>query len=774
MKFDFSNPYKTLFFIWAAACIIIIPLMSLNAGITEDEPQHMLHGKSILAWYEGKDSTAQVSPFARLTPEQMQKTGPDKIKTFEQGFLFDSTEVWKAEPHIEDFGSKTAINIYGGLFDSFSALVYEKITSKFSVGEFESKHIMSALMGAFMLILTGLICYTISDNWAIALLGIIIATFTPRLIGNSLSNPKDIPQATLFAFSIFQMLLFFKELPVIKYKRLFFIALSFSLAMAIRSGAIILIAYFIAFTCLYVGVMVLLGELSLNKGGTILLVMFATSIVGYLGACLFWPWDMLNPILNPLRSLAVFKNFDVFDAYEIFEGNWLFKNELPWYFVPKWLYITLPLTVIFGVLLFFVQLPRFLQKGGYKLLSYSLILFSAVFPVFYIIISHSNIYNSARHVLFVVPSIIIIATFGWAELFNQVKSNTQTTMLRLAFLCLLYEPIAFIIDNNPVQAMYFSPAIGGEKGAFKNYEMDYWGYSLRPAIEWIDKTDSIQTPGKKLRVRLYYGEQIKLTYYVEKSKNLAYALCREDSPDWDYELILPADSKHDHDLLYHWPPPGTVYEVKTEGVPLCAVVKSNHAQQSNANSNSTPEPVTANNGQPVDSSTYYLNLGMAIYQKGDYNQAVLIFKKSVEFNPKNIISINDVVVSFNNLKMYDDAIAYGKKGVAINPTFPLLNNNLAESRKAKAALVPNEAYYLTVSYNYFVQGDYMKTVEAARNVLRYNPNSSVAYNNMCCAYNALKQYSKAVDAADKGLKIDPKSELLKNNRAEALRQLGQK
>ena len=106
MNFLFSHPYRTFFLLWAAACIIILPFMSLNAGITEDEAQHMEHGRTILAWYEGKDSTATVSPFT-------------------------AHGVWKADPAIEGVGSKTAINIYGGLFDSFSALVYQTVTHHF-------------------------------------------------------------------------------------------------------------------------------------------------------------------------------------------------------------------------------------------------------------------------------------------------------------------------------------------------------------------------------------------------------------------------------------------------------------------------------------------------------------------------------------------------------------------------------------------------------------------------------------------------------------------
>jgi tetratricopeptide (TPR) repeat protein len=329
--------------------------------------------------------------------------------------------------------------------------------------------------------------------------------------------------------------------------------------------------------------------------------------------------------------------------------------------------------------------------------------------------------------------------------------------------------MCFIAENNPVQAMYFSPLIGGEKGAFKNYEMDYWGYSLRPAIEWLDHTDSIHVPGKKLRVRMYYGEQLKLTYYVEKSKNLAYALCLENSTDWDYELMLPCEAKRDPQILFTWPPAGTVYEVKADGVPLCAVVKNPRtAPPSSANSAPLITP-----GVTVDSGGYNLGLGINAYNSKNYNMAIVYFKKALAFKPDNTLALNNLVATFNNLKMFDDAVYYGKKGLALNPNYELLKNNMAASLNAIKELVPTEAYYQELSYNYFVQGEYLKTIESSKKALALNPNSGAAWNNICSAYNALHQYQKAIDACDRGLKIDAKSDLLKNNRTEAARQLGQ-
>ena len=743
MKFDFTNPFKTLFIIWALASIVILPLMSLNAGITEDEPVFNDLGKTVVAWYEGRDKTAIQTPF------------DDKGQ-----WIF----VTKGDK------DKAYLNIYGGLYNTIAAFTYEHITHD-SLGEYESNHIVAALFGALMLIFTGLICYKITDSWNIAFLGIVIVTFCPRLIGNSLNNPKDIPQATMFAFSLLQMVSFFKELPNIRWKRLILLGLSFSLAIAMRSGAVILIFYFMAFTGLHLFHGFLTKELDWNKIMKVFFTAFAVSVLGYLGCSLFWPWALMNPLVNPLLSLAVFKNFDAFNCPEIFEGKWMGNGEIPWYFVPKWLYMTIPVTVTLGFGLFFVLIPKFLKKGWSNLLVYGLIIFSVFFPVLSIIINKSNIFNSARHVMFVIPSITVIATLGWSELFNRVKDVNQKLVLYIVFAGLMAEPALFIMNNNPIQAIYFSPLIGGEKGAFKNYEMDYWGYSVRPAIDWLENTDSLRAPGTKSRVRMWYGEQLKLSYYAAKSKNLTYVLCEENSTNWDYAITLPSEAKFNHDLLYHWPPIGTIHEITADGVPICAIVKN--PRIITVNTTNTAQP-TLTVSQPLDSSTLYLNLGIQYYQKANYNQAVIAFKRSLAFNPSNKVAFNDVVASYNQLKMFDEAILYAEKGLTLDPGFELLKNNLNESLKARKTFAFTEGYYHDLSYNYYVQGDYLKVIESAKNALKINPNSSIGWNNMCSAYNQLGQYQKALDACDRGLKIDAKNVMLKNNRIEAAKMLGQK
>ena len=47
--------------------------------------------------------------------------------------------------------------------------------------------------------------------------------------------------------------------------------------------------------------------------------------------------------------------------------------------------------------------------------------------------------------------------------------------------------------------------------------------------------------------------------------------------------------------------------------------------------------------------------------------------------------------------------------------------------------------------------------------MEVKPDSALAYNNICAAYNALKQWDDAIAACERALVIDPDFELAKNN-----------
>lgn len=80
-----------------------------------------------------------------------------------------------------------------------------------------------------------------------------------------------------------------------------------------------------------------------------------------------------------------------------------------------------------------------------------------------------------------------------------------------------------------------------------------------------------------------------------------------------------------------------------------------------------------------------------------------------------------------------------------------------------ASSQPNETNYINLSLEYYNNARYLDCASAAQNALQYNPNSYVAYNNLCSAYNQLGQWDDAIAAGKKALEIKPGDQLATNN-----------
>lgn len=720
--------FKKIFLGLSVFIIFLMPILSFDAGITDDERLHCEHGVRLMNYYLGKDTVAAASPI-------------------------DENGEWKYKKNPYDYAVN--INIYGGFFDMISAFTYKYVTSGF-MGEYESKHFMISIWGTLLFIITGLIAFELTDSWLVAILALLFAFLSPRLFGHSLNNPKDIPFATAFGFGIYQIILLLKDKLGIKWSRILLLILAFIVAIDIRIGGIMLIFYMLSFSFLLVAYQIFIEKESLKKYILPYSSLIGLSIAAYLGASLFWPFATKNPIMNPLISLRIFSQFSDFNSMELFEGVRINNDAIPWYFVIKWFYISFPVYVVSGFLLFLVLSVWHIRDKFTSLLSISMVAFSVFMPLTLVMIQKSNVYDDARHLYFLIPSIIALCAIGWYWLFIKLPRTFMWPAVMVCFLTML-EPMLFMMRNHPHEVMYFSPLIGGPKGAFKNYEMDYWGFSLKAGVNWIDNNDSLLAKDRKTKVRLWYGEQLKVKYYADKSKHLEYVLVPTASADWDYWLQLPAESKHDPALLANWPPPNTVHQITVDDVPLCAIVRNPLSTVSgNAQIKDAAATIPAND---------HMGRGIAYYNTHDYNKAIIEFKALIAQDSSNKLAYNNIVASYNLLSMYSDAIELGTKVAKRYPDFELLKNNLKISQQGLKELKPDAKYYSAISYNYYAQGDFQKCINASEMLLKFDPKSAVAYNNICASSNALGDFKTGKAAGEKALQILPNDQLIKNNLA---------
>lgn len=97
----------------------------------------------------------------------------------------------------------------------------------------------------------------------------------------------------------------------------------------------------------------------------------------------------------------------------------------------------------------------------------------------------------------------------------------------------------------------------------------------------------------------------------------------------------------------------------------------------------------------------------------------------------------------------------------------IANNRLTQLDvlRTKAKEFPTVDNFLNLSLEYYNVGDYDSCIYASNLILELDPNSVLAYNNICAANNQLRRWDLAIIAGKQGLSIDSESQFLINNLA---------
>ena len=516
--------FRKLFLGISVALFILMPLLSFNYGITGDELVHKTNGENVLKYLAsgGKDTTYR---------------------------------------HYKN------LYLYGGLFDGSAAFIYEN----FGGDPYQVRHFLNALCGAALMITTGLLAREIAASWLLALITLLFTLLSPRLFGDSMNNPKDIPFALAYAMSILGIIRLNRFFPKWDWRSAIFLLLAFIIAINIRIGGILLIVYFGLYTLF--NIFLKRKELSKGEGysGVRLLLMSAgLGIVGFFLGIIFFPYAHSAPIANSLNALKEMENFQT-AIRMLFEGRALWSDEIPWYYIPKWLSIALPLFILAGIVLLIAFFRRVLNNT--RRLPLLFVLFVALFPVLYAIYKHSALYDGIRHFLFIMPVITVLAALGWAAAGFKYKESKFKWIIPAVLAVLMFLPLRFMLANHPNQYIYFNELVGGIKGAHGYYETDYWMNSIKPLSEWIINNDPRIKAGQPVTV--VTNSIDPAAYYFKKlapKVDVKYASFKDRYKyKADYYLSIPRFV--DKDLLRNgaWPPADAVKTITVDGVPVGAV-----------------------------------------------------------------------------------------------------------------------------------------------------------------------------------------------------------
>ena len=727
IQLPFQVNYKNGFVVLVVIIGLLMPFLSVDYGQTEDQRFHQEHGSRLLDYFKGVSDIAQYSPLN------------------DQGDFVNVTQGVENEHR--------GMNIFGGFFDLLTNFLHQFFPSS---GVYEFRNIINSLFGFLLFLFCGLIGKELG-GWRAGVIVFVFVVLSPVFFGQAMTNPKDIPFTAFYMFSIFHIVKLLKELPRVTVKRAIFLIINFSLLINVRLLGLVIFGLF--FSAIFAWWLIKIkedGYKNIKQKETFLLgaKVLLIAVFGYLSTAIFWPYIQTKPITGVVELFVKLKDFKGFVSTQLFEGKWGNSHNVPWYYMIKsLLYITIPLHILLG---YFLIPSYFYKKNKKQILLFSFILFSCLMPLVLLVIGKPNSYDNGRHFMFIVTPLIVVVGLAYNELITRITNPKYRKLAYFGILLLLLEPLIFTFKNHQLQSLYFSPVIGGTQGAFNTYEIDYWGVGVKPAIDWLeDNVGSIESPA---RVRLFYGEQLKLRYYTDKIPNLVYVTAPPVSPNWDYSIVMLSESKHHREILNVWPPPNSVYEVKVDGLTVCAVVKNDYQ----INSIEALELRLLKNPNLNE----YIQLSLLYFNKGNHIKSIEASKKAIRLDSLNVIAYNNLGASYNTLSMYEEAFAACNKALKISPDFNLAINNLNVSKQGIERRKNNklsEKEYLALSYNYFKAKMYNRSIDISKEILVLNPNNQDAYNNICSSFNILGEWEKAIEACNKAIEISPDFQLAKNN-----------
>lgn len=580
--------YRLMFMVIALLSLVLLPNLSFDYGITWDEPEDRKYFTEVISYFQtgGEDTRA-----------------------------LDTKR--KLHDHLVNYGP----------FVNLVCAVAEEYLSPFDT--YETRHLVLSLFAFIGLLFTGLLARK-AGTWRTAVIVMLMMWLTPAFIGHATNNQKDMPFMAFYIASLFYIVRFTTEVPKVRLKTFVMTGLTMGILFSIRAGGLIVFPYLI----LFVGIkylMTLKTEKSkpINRAIEYAYKGIIPMAIAYVIGVIFWPAAIQDPLNHPIAALKNFEKFSLVHVYEVFEGQRFYMKDYPWYYAPKMMYLTLPLFVLAGLAVFLVGMKWLWTHFRKELVA--IIAFSVIFPMAYIIYKDSALYNSWRHVLFLMPGILILSAIGWDWLMN-VKSKIINITAVVVLLASMAWVGSWMARNHPYQYMYYNEIAGGVKGAFGKYELDYWCQTPRAAMKWLQENEGLdsrkanvisnnevfslsyyaeqnQVNGEELRELLRQAEDMnddldRLSYYKQEGKispqdydqevamiktqltpiqervrelkkvNVLWSREQQwNKDDWDYAIWTNRTLSPTQLRDGYFPPKGTIHTIDVDGVPVAAIVK---------------------------------------------------------------------------------------------------------------------------------------------------------------------------------------------------------
>jgi tetratricopeptide (TPR) repeat protein len=602
-----GHPFFRLpYFLTLLLLLVFMPCVSGDYGITGDEDVQHAYGEHLYQYFAtgGADDTAQDC--------------------------------------CPDLGANAPQNLhyYGGFFDLLASTVYHSLG--FSGSPYHTRHVLNALFGFLAILFTAKLTRRMGGYGA-GLLAILLLALTPRFFGHAMNNPKDIPFAAAFIMTVYFLFRTIRMFPRPTFMALLGLTLGIAWSISIRIGGLMLIGFMGL-----LGLWEVFGNPALRKHfkrdlKKYLKLLLVVGIGGYLLGLVFWPYAHLDPIGNPLKALGLMEQFDV-GVRLLFDGDYIMSTQVPWYYEPRFMLITLPLAIFAG----FALLPLALLRSRYNKRHLLMLLFVMVFPLAYAIYQSSPLYDGMRHFLFIVPPMAVLAALSWKSLIEWVRRKYAKLAVVAVIAALLFLPLRWMVANHPHTTNYYNEVYGPTAKSVGQYDVDYWFNSLEPAVNWLVENENLQ--GREDTVKIVHNVSYIVNHLMERHgvpAETPWARYNNEMQwirgntnfrftDWDYAIFTPRFMDVE-ELTNDWPPHGTLHAEKVDGAVAAVILKrasKADARGYEAMQNSDFEGAVQHFEEYLqadpESPVVHFQIGRAYYQLGDYGNATKHLQRSLD------------------------------------------------------------------------------------------------------------------------------------------------
>ena len=374
--------------------------------------------------------------------------------------------------------------LYGGLFDTICVAVEQWLPGN----RYVIRHAVNATFGWVGVLFCGRLAARLFGTWS-GVLAMVLLAASPRYFADSMNNPKDAPFAAMTVVALYYFSLVSPTWPYISRATAIKIAVALALALNIRAAALLYLGYLaLLVTALVVAERNTNWRRLAATAGTLAAIALAVLLLG----TAFWPWAREAPLTRPVQALLGLANFP-WGGSVLFNGQNYAAPDLPWYYAPLWLLISTPPVVMAGA-----TLSIFLSRDRGWSLRRNALLAIAALPLFLVIGRDSTLYDGIRHLLFIYPILVVVAAAGWAAWLSERNRAWVRGSAAALLAAGLVNVLAFDVRFHPNQAVYFNELVGGPRGAFAKFEMDYWGNCVLEAVAW--SAEAARSSGRAITI----------------------------------------------------------------------------------------------------------------------------------------------------------------------------------------------------------------------------------------------------------------------------------